>query len=309
MLEAWRERAQSPAFLVISEPMAPGTDETDDASTIVFEVDQIAFVGADILLAALAYGAGNILLTCRPQTPSSISIAMEHQVLMACAIVRGLGMPEGTIKFVGASPQNIDIYENTSTPLHPGPYAGRAPMEPATFPSGLGRRELIRSAGGYLYDHLTAPDPRLILPAGSPFGAVTVAGSCTLCMACTGVCPSGALSTNGDLPQLVFRESQCHQCGLCEEICPEKALRLQARLSCDLSAVETPVILRQVEPFRCVECGVPFATVHMIERMTEKLKGHWMFTDERQIRRLKMCADCRTRDTLMSEDMKSWNSH
>ena len=313
-LQARQEHTQSPATLVISDLMmadhaVSGRNEMDDMDSIIFDVDQIAFVSADILLAALAYGAGNIILTCGPQTPSSIRTAVELQVQTACAIVRGLGMPEGTIRFVVASAQNIDIEENADTPLYPEPYPGRAPLAPATFPSGLDRRALIRLASRYLYDQSAAPDPRLILPAGSPFGAVTVAGPCTLCMACTGACPSGALSTTGNLPQLVFRESQCHQCGLCEEICPEKVLRLQPRMLCDLPVVEVPVVLRQMEPFRCAECGVPFTTVSMIECITEKLKGHWMFADERQIRRLKMCADCRTRDTFMSEDMKSWNSH
>jgi ferredoxin len=313
LLQTRCERAQSGTTLTISDlgtlDSMQGRNVMDDESNIIFEVDRIAFVGADILLAALAYGAGNILLTCGPQTPPAIRTAVELQVQTARAILRGLGMPEGTIRFVAASSQNTDTVESAGTLLGPEPSAGRIPLEPAMFPSGLDRRALVRLASRYLYDQSPVSDPRLILPAGSPFGAVTVAGLCTLCMACTGACPSGALSTNGDLPQLVFRESQCHQCGLCEEICPEKALRLQPRMLCDLPAVEAPVVLRRVEPFRCVECGTPFATVAMIDRMTEKLKGHWMFTDERQIRRLKMCADCRTRDTLMSEDMRLWNSH
>ena len=145
------------------------------------------------------------------------------------------------------------------------------------------------------------------LPAGSPFGAVTVdSAACTLCMACAVACPSGALLASGDLPRLEFVEARCHQCGLCEETCPEGAIRLLPRMLCDPRAAEMPAVLHEVEPFRCVECGVPFATRAMIDRMKDKLMGHWMYADERQLRRLQMCGTCRTRDALGSQDMKSW---
>ena len=72
-------------------------------------------------------------------------------------------------------------------------------------------------------------------------------------------------------------------------------------------AVEAPAVLHEAEPFRCVECGVPFATQAMIDRMQDKLTGHWMYADERQLRRLQMCRTCRTRDALISQDVKSWN--
>ena len=74
-----------------------------------------------------------------------------------------------------------------------------------------------------------------------------------------------------------------------------------------LEAVETPVILHRAEPFRCIECGLAFTTPAMIDRMQKKLLGHWMYAEERQIRRLRMCGTCRTRDALKSEDMRVWN--
>jgi hypothetical protein len=52
---------------------------------------------------------------------------------------------------------------------------------------------------------------------------------------------------------------------------------------------------------------VPFASQAMINRIQGKLMGHWMYTDERQLRRLQMCRTCRTRDALLSQDMKTWN--
>ena len=52
-------------------------------------------------------------------------------------------------------------------------------------------------------------------------------------------------------------------------------------------------VLNEEAPFCCVECGKPFATQAMMRRLGEKLKGHWMFQDDRARRRLMMCEDCR----------------
>jgi Fe-S-cluster-containing hydrogenase component 2 len=127
-------------------------------------------------------------------------------------------------------------------------------------------------------------------------------------MACAVACPSGALIASGDAPRLEFVEARCHQCGLCEEACPEGAMRLLPRMLCDPRGAELPVVLHEVEPFHCVECGVPFATRAMVDRMKEKLRGHWMYLDNRQLRRLQMCGVCRTRDALTSQEMKSWSN-
>jgi ferredoxin len=126
-------------------------------------------------------------------------------------------------------------------------------------------------------------------------------------MACAAACPSGALSASGDAPRLVFRESQCHQCGLCGESCPEGAIRLLPRLLCDPEAADAQTVLHEAEPLRCIECSAPFASPAMINRIKEKLTGHWMYNNELQLRRLQMCGPCRARDALTSQDMKSWN--
>ena len=75
----------------------------------------------------------------------------------------------------------------------------------------------------------------------------------------------------------------------------------------DAKQLETPDVLCEAEVFRCIKCNEPFAPKKMVSRMTEKLKEHWMYANERQLRRLKMCRVCRTRDALASEDMRLWN--
>jgi ferredoxin len=108
------------------------------------------------------------------------------------------------------------------------------------------------------------------------------------------------------MPRLLFRESSCHQCGFCEALCPEGAIRLEPRLLCDPDRIEAQVVLHEAVPFRCIECGAPFASPAMVTRMERKLAGHWMYAGTRQLRRLRMCRTCRTRDALISKDAALW---
>jgi ferredoxin len=144
--------------------------------------------------------------------------------------------------------------------------------------------------------HGTAPEPLdiLPLPAGAPFGAITVdTAGCTLCLACVGACPTGALLDAEDRPWLGFNEAACVQCGLCQATCPEQVIALEPRLNFTDEA-RGAVKLNQAEPFHCIRCGKPFGVERSIQRIAEQLAGkHWMFSGEQQIERLMMCEDCR----------------
>lgn len=291
-----------------SESDRTSADEENHDHRVPFKVEQIGYVGLEMLLAALAYGARKVIVACGPENPGKIREAVEWQVQMAGAILQGLGMPEGGIQFNVFSSEDKSLQEVSSSASGPDARPASTQICPAVFPAQHESRTMIRLTTQHLYNQSGAQQPWLSLPAGSPFGAVAVnSTACTFCMACVVACPSGALSAGGDAPRLSFLESRCHQCGLCEESCPEGAIRLLPRILCDPGTVDAPAVLREVEPFRCVVCDAPFASEAMINRMQNKLAGHWMFAAERQLRRLRMCRTCRARDTLTSEDMKSWN--
>jgi ferredoxin len=301
LLEAMREtihsrKAEGRPEVVISDSETAG-EATDDGH-IHFKVGQIGHAGLELLLAALAFGACRISVACATQYPAVIRRAVEWQVQMAGAILQGLGLPCDSVRFAGGGAED-------GPPPRCRP---DIPPAPATLSRAADGRTVVRMAAQHLYDHSGANQPRLPMPEGTPFGAVAVdPAACTLCMACAVVCPSGALSAGRDTPRLTFIESRCHQCGLCRDACPENAMRLSPRILCDPSAVDSPAVLREAEPFRCVVCGAPFATQAMIDRMQDKLAGHWMYAGERQLRRLRMCRTCRTRDALTSEDVNVWN--
>jgi uncharacterized Fe-S center protein len=50
---------------------------------------------------------------------------------------------------------------------------------------------------------------------------------CTMCLQCLHVCPTEAISEEGD--GLVVDDKKCWRCGRCERVCPEGAIRLEKR--------------------------------------------------------------------------------
>jgi ferredoxin len=266
------------------------------ARIMYVEVEDIGRIGLEVLLVALAYGAGSVTLVCDRQRPVEIREALEQQVQLGAEILRGLQLPPDCIRFViwsQASEQRISAGSSRSS------------IPPATFTFDHDKRTLLYLAAQYFLEAYGTPgtsQPAIVLPAGAPFGMVAIDESCSFCMACVGGCPSGALVSGGEMPRLSLVESRCHQCGLCAAVCPENSIQLQPRLLCNTEAATTPAVLREVEPFKCIECGEPFATTAMISRMQEKLNGHWMYNSSRQVRRLRMCRACRTRDALLAGD-------
>jgi ferredoxin len=286
------------------------TDPAKDRLCLEFESGSL--MGLDIFLAALAFGAREILIPWDPRTWSHIGKILEFQVEMGRAILRGLGWDMDRIRliekpsndrgrsleasFTGGRLINYSDHHPAfmSSPFHPTPNADK--------------RSLILQSARHLFDSSPVQDPTLPLPEGAPFGTVVLDKKvCTLCLACASACPSGALSAGGSTPRLLFQESLCHQCGLCQAACPESALRLVPRLLCDPPQVQSHQVLQEAEPFRCIACGRPFAPPAMIHHIQEKLQGHWMFTEPRQLRRLQMCRTCRARDALTSSDWRLWN--
>jgi ferredoxin len=153
------------------------------------------------------------------------------------------------------------------------------------------RRQVTRLAAQALNPNTEVP---LALPEGAPYGAVLVnTDSCTLCLSCVSLCPSGALLDNPDMPQLRFQEDACLQCGICASACPEDAITLVPQL--DISAVALGQrVLNEEEPFCCVECGAAFGVKSTVEKILKKLDGkHSMFAEGGAGRIIQMCDKCR----------------
>jgi ferredoxin len=156
-------------------------------------------------------------------------------------------------------------------------------------------REVMRQAFRALHGASGTTATQVAMPEKAPFGLARVdTEGCTLCLACTMVCPTSAFTANPDTPQLRFLEDACVQCGLCAVTCPEKVITLEPRLNFAPEA-SRPVVVKEEPPAECPSCGKLFGMKSSVERVKAKLtaSGHWMFQDPARLAMLDLCEDCR----------------
>jgi len=253
------------------------------------EITALAGFGHAEILAAFGVGFVEVALLVGPRSERA---AIEAQIQLARAMLTGLGRAEGGLRLL-----DPDDPDGLCDLLASAPQ-GTALQTPI-LPQG-GRRDVTRLAARAL--RTEGSDPVIPLPAGAPYGAVQVdTDACTLCLACTGLCPSGALGDHPDTPQLSFREDACLQCGTCATICPERAITLVPQF--DLSdAALSERVLKHEEPYCCISCGAAFGVKSTIERIVAKLEGqHAMFTGSDNARLIRMCDDCRVKAQYHSQ--------
>lgn len=261
--------------------------ETLAAHELPLTLEELASVGLELWLSALAFGARKVLLVRDAGIADTVLVALQEQRHVANAILEGIDFAPA-VQWYGA-------HSAQQTPAMPS-------IMPATFGGGTGgKRETLFAALDHLIDQAGQPARAITLPSGAPVGKVNVADGCTLCMACASVCPAKALADGDGVPALRFYEANCVQCGLCATACPEQVISLVPRLLTDASARKKVAVLNEEPPFNCVRCSKPFATQSVIDRMTTKLANHSMFQDEASINRLRMCGDCRVID-MMKDD-------
>lgn len=249
-------------------------------------VHHAASLGPDYWLTALAYGASQVTVVMDRTEWSYYQAAMQGQVDWVNAFLQAVGIESRVQLVLSDNVSELDLTE-----------AKACGWKPAVFDASTDKRTRLDFALRHLAKGYVDQSP-IALPASAPFGSVSVnVEKCTLCMSCTSACPASALVDNTEKPQLRFIESNCVQCGLCQDTCPEGAIALTSQLDLSPAASEKRV-LNESQPFHCTCCGQAFGTKHMIDNMLSKLSGHSMF--EANAKRLTMCADCRVKD--MFED-------
>lgn len=264
------------------------------ADVLPFALHSIAGVAPEFLAAAFAYGASCIAVLgrARPHHPLE---ALARTFALTDAVLAGLTFGPDRLHLVETD-DPFTLVDRLRALPRPAPVATKRRFEP------LGdTRTVARFAFRELAAAAPAPAERIALPPGAPFGTVHVnADGCTLCHACVGACPTGALGNDPEVPLLSFREEACVQCGLCAATCPETVITLEPRL--DVSeAARTALVLKQEEPHACTRCGKAFGTKATIARIERALSGrHWMFEGGTSHAALiRMCETCRV--TEMTE--------
>lgn len=265
------------------------------ADVLPFPVNEVTQVGPEAIAAAFAYGAGAVRFLVRARPKHDIA-ALARNAARFGNVAQALGYGAGGVSLIETDDPDALGHALTQ--------AGRG--TPAPTPSGFmpdgDVRSVLRFAVAEMHHVAPQPVDRVPLDAGAPFGGLDFkTEACTLCHACVGACPTGALADDPDRPRLTFAESACVQCGLCAATCPEDVIGLKPQL--DFAAWAAPRrVLKEEEPFECINCGKAFGTRSTIERVIGRLRDrHWMFAGqagEERIKALMMCDTCRVSHVL-----------
>ena len=299
MLGAYREAGGKDACLLFHN----GTDGRElilklgrrrglPARAIPVETFHVASLGLDLLLGAVALGAGQVIVVSAGSEAPGYFEALRRQMGFGEEILRAFGYRGSHFELIVTA--DLQALEQHIWSLD----AAQCPAQPAEFHLFDDKRTSLAFTIEHLAAHAPMPVAVIPLSAGAPFGEIEVnLDTCTMCMACVGACPEAALADGRDRPQLRFVEANCVQCGLCEQACPEDAITLVPRLLVG-KAAKAERVLNQDQPFHCIRCGKEFGTQRMLQSMLAKIAGHSMFSAPGALERMKMCGDCRVVDMI-----------
>jgi len=280
-----KETDNAPGLVFVTEEELKRAEHILPAALFI-TVEEVASVGVEVWLSALAWGASSINIFTLDGIPETAQQALGLHLKMAQKILVAMNYPANVISIIDDSSELI-TRSNLSK------------INTATHAALSEKRQAFYMALDHLVDQAEQFHPSVLLPVGSIFGEATIDQTkCTLCMSCVSACPGNALQDGREMPQVSLIEEKCLQCNVCVNTCPEDAISISPRLLLDKEARQKPRVLHQDEPFCCTKCGKPFATTSGIATIMTKLAGHSMFADERSRSRLKMCDDCRVVDMM-----------
>jgi ferredoxin len=294
-----------PALVVHGKEQAAAVQAAAGAhAALPLAVDPLPAFGEELWLEAFALGAAAVALVDDPHlTPASRALA-GARVAQARMLLQSLGVEAHRLGFVPAGELATWLDDVArSTEANAVGAAGVAPSAASSvvpLPTPATKRLALLDAVGRLGDVGAAATPTA-LPADACFGEVVIdRGRCTLCFACTNLCPTGALSADdGGTLRLRFAEDACVQCGLCERGCPEKAVSLRPRFRPQASARGATEVLNEDELLACTACGTPFISRKLLASSLERIEGHPVLSQGGR-ERLMTCPACRQNALLQT---------
>jgi heterodisulfide reductase subunit A-like polyferredoxin/coenzyme F420-reducing hydrogenase delta subunit len=143
-----------------------------------------------------------------------------------------------------------------------------------------------------------------------PFADISIGASCTVCGACTSMCPVGALMREEG--SITFRYGYCITCGMCEQACPEKTLTMRHVLDMAKLLDTVPSTLFKSELQVCASCRKPYMTRAAFDRISnsfienvrddlEPLEQVELIKNQTEL--LKYCENCRPARSILKMEM------
>lgn len=248
------------------------------------EVTAVGSIGMELWLAALALGASRVVILRSGLLPPTTDRLLGQQVELARRLLKSAGQAPERIRLVN-DPQHVDWQgmSNSWSPMRLGDLSGYKE-----------KRQLLLAALGHIADQQEMKGESM---PGVPFGRIGLhVSACTLCHACSRICPTAALRQRDG--GLALNDADCVQCGLCVAACPENALTADPGIYPDTLVDGGEHLLKaNTEAFHCVQCGKAFSSRALVEGSIAHVSSHPMFQGE-GIALLKMCTECRQKATM-----------
>ena len=257
------------------------------ARVLPLRVNEVGQLDLSLLAGAFAWGAAGLRLLMPARRGHGTEGVLRNLNYLNTAL-EGLGLDARAAAIETDDPFTLREVLLAAKPL-------RASWTADSFLPQGAPREVMRQAFRALHAASGAAMAPIAMPELAPFGLARVDTSgCTLCLACTMVCPTSAFTANPETPQLRFLEEACVQCGLCATTCPEQVITLEPRLNLAPEAARA-LVVKEEAPAECPSCGKLFGMKSSVDRVKAKLSasGHWMFQDPARLAMLDLCEDCR----------------
>jgi ferredoxin len=297
-----RAVTSTPALLVVhGASQAEAVQQAvGERPVLTLAADPLPAFGEELWLEAFALGAqGVVLLDGEHMAPASREL-IAARVATAGLQLQALGVPAHRLRFMPVDGLADWLDAQTRSPGA----AARAPARAAPAagpPARPAAKRLAQLASLAQLAQGAAAVTMTELPADACFGEVRVDRKrCTLCFACTNLCPTGALSSDeGGMPRLRFAEDACVQCGLCDKGCPEKAISLHPRFRPHASLHGATRVLHEDELMPCTSCGTPFISRKLLASSFQRIQDHPVLAQGGRAR-LMTCPACRQRALLQT---------
>lgn len=288
-----------PAVALIVHEGAPSPAIQHAVATGVarsMRVDPLSAFGDELWLRALALGARAVLLVEEQSMHLKSRATIADRVVQVHALLAAVGQPRERVKWVSADQLQDSLAVACADTVEDSDRSSRS--RPA-LSQAAGKRGTSLEAISVLESFRCTTAAATALPPGAAFGEVAVdTGKCTLCFACTQLCPTGALiADRGATQRLSFRESACLQCNLCVQGCPEQAMALRPRLAPAALTADEPVVLHQDEQLCCSRCSSPYISRRLLESSLMRLRDSQALS-ARGREALRTCPACRQQEMI-----------
>jgi ferredoxin len=253
-----RREAGAPALVAFT---CAGSDGAFEAPWLECVLPCVALASPWAILRALSLGASAVALVARdtPCRERHAAAGLDRTVLAARLILDALGL-------------DADRVAALETPPAPDEFAAAAGALGRSLTLDGRRPPFTLGALAAAMAEVWRRPTRAVRSPELPFARAAIdTRRCSLCGLCA-LCPTGAVARaeHADDVRLLFRYAGCTGCGLCEKICPEKALQLTPVLD-PARLGEGPRVLAAGALVRCKRCAEPIAPAAMLEAIERRM--------------------------------------